>query len=63
MVFSNIHLPFFIIKINILNTFIKDDVLSLFLLFKFDPNDLIEFLSASVVGEFTSNYYFYSSVN
>ena len=43
-------------------TFINEDVFSLFL-FKFEPRDLIEFLNASVVGEFTSNYYFYSSVN
>lgn len=56
-VFSNNQLPFVIYI-----TFMKLDVLSLFLL-RFGPKDLMEFLKASVVGEFISNYYFYSSVN
>lgn len=42
----------------LLFTFINELVFSLFLL-KLDPKDFIEFLNASVVGEFTSNYYFY----
>jgi hypothetical protein len=41
-------------------TFINEAKLSLFL-FKLEPKDLIEFLSASVVGELISKFYFYSS--